>query len=92
MSRPTSKTTWPKLVKAEPRLIELFRQAEAISSENDPHFCANKVWIKKLKPRLAGLVGGEVKDHPMLGSIQAYDIASRMVFRVLPGCQDCSCM
>lgn len=92
MSRPTSKTTWPKLVKAEPRLIELFRQAEAISSENDPHFCANRVWSEKLKPRLTVLVGDEVKDHPLLGSSQAYDIAYRKVFRVLPGCRDCSCL
>lgn len=87
------KLTWRELVRREPRLAELLREAKAVD-DSDPHFCANLVWYGRggLKERLCRLVGWEAeKDDPVLRTPEAYDLAYEKIYNALPDCRDCDC-
>ena len=87
-----SRTTWEQLVKIEPRLKAILGEAQAVSSDDDPHFCANAVWYAGgLKERLCKLVGWDRKPHPVLGTEEAYDVAYDTCYNALPDCRDCLC-
>lgn len=79
----------------EPELEELYQEAAAVTSENDPHFCANKIWYSEggLKERLMVLVGWTRKKegHHDLNSAEAYDLAYDKIYESLPDCRDCGC-
>lgn len=47
--------SWRQLVRLEPGLADLEDDARSIKA--GPHFCANTVWYRNLKPRLLRLVG-----------------------------------
>jgi hypothetical protein len=52
--------TWEQLVELEPRLLELYKQAEQVIDDgSSPSFCANDIWYEQFKPRLEELVGSE---------------------------------
>jgi hypothetical protein len=85
--------TWPGLVRAEPRLGALLAEAQAVEDDGStPSFCANEVWARQFKPRLAKLVGwyAEGEDR-MLHTNRAYDLAYARVCNALPACRDCGC-
>jgi hypothetical protein len=85
------RVTWQQLVRREPRLGELLRQARAVRAKGK-HFCANAVWYAQFKPRLCRLVGWARRDEPILGTMEAYDVAHETVYEALPGCRDCLCL
>jgi hypothetical protein len=95
----TEKLTWRDLVRLEPRLGELEREARAVRRSpraRDPHFCANDSWYGRrgwigFKPRLLWLVGWEARN-PALRTCQAYDIAYRYLYDLLPPCRECACL
>ncbi|NLO26616.1 MAG: hypothetical protein GX113_00305 [Actinobacteria bacterium] len=89
--------TFSELSRREPALAGLLAEARAVSSKNDPDYCANAVWYgygqyqhSGLKPRLLQLVGWRAcKDDPILRSEKAYDVAYHTICNALPDCRDC---
>ena len=83
---------WEKLVKLEPRLKDLFKEAKAISGA-DEHFCANDIWYDYFKPQVSALVGNYREDPPEeLQTTHAYDVAYQTIYNQLPYCRKCGCM
>jgi hypothetical protein len=80
--------TFEQLVKIEPRLKDLDRQAAEVDG-SDSDFCANRVWYGSLKPTLLKLVGWEAA-HPLLKSETAYDVAYEHIYNRLPDCKHAS--
>jgi len=94
-----SPATWEDLVRREPRLEALRTVAGAVTSEGDPHFCANATWFgwpgaePGLKPRLLRLVGWLAEsDDPVLRTAAAYDRAYHTIYEELPACERCGCL
>jgi len=84
---------WDALEKREPLLVTLAESSAAIVDTGGPTFCANHVWSHELKPQLLTLVGWEAEtDEPVLRSTEAYDIAYRACYNLLPGCRGCWCL
>lgn len=55
---PSSGLTWNEIVRLEPRLARLLRQARAVKDDrSESYFCANEIWYRDLKPQLTQLVG-----------------------------------
>lgn len=72
--------SWEELVKREPRLDELLREAQKYKPS--PGFCAREVWYGPhgLKRRLRELVGYDRSDDdPVLSTSEAYDVAYRRI-------------
>jgi hypothetical protein len=93
--RRAPKPTWAELVKAEPKLGELLAEAQAVKDDGrTPSFCANRIWYAPggFKDRLCRLVGWDRKGHPVLGTMQAYDVAYETIYDALPDCRDCWCL
>jgi hypothetical protein len=86
------KLTWQELVKREPRLRDLLREARAVD-DSDPHFCANEVWYRHFKPALCELVGWDARvQDGVVNSSEAYDIAYDKIYNALPDCKACACL
>ena len=84
--------TWETLVRLEPGLQILYEDCLAVTAGDNPHFCANGVWYGALKPRLERLVGWGVQHKSrFLGGEDAYALAYRTCYDVLPPCRDCLC-
>lgn len=81
---------WRDLAREEPRLTQLRKQARQVAGDN-PHFCANGVWYREIKPQLIRLVGWGRKGHSLLGTMAAYDLAYQTIYDELPDCRDCGC-
>ena len=99
MERPTklpvkADSEWDDLVRREPGLAALLREAQSISPRH-PDFCTNAVWYgyagwPGLKRRLRFLVGWEaMSDDPVLHTCRAWDIAYQQIYDALPGCDRC---
>ena len=85
--------TWQLLTEREPRLAQLLKEAKAVSAHGDANFCANQVWYREFKPRLLRLVGWLARtDDAIIRGCEAYDIAYRTVYSVLPACRNCGCL
>jgi len=96
--------TWQQLTRLEPRLKHLHKKAKSIM--DDPHeryFCANHAWygywagerwIEGLKKELVALIGWSSvnRKHPVLGGMDAYDVAYRKIYDALPDCRGCGCL
>ena len=82
--------TWEEMLKIEPELKVLFENAKAVKPEND-YFCANRIWVCEIKPRLVRLVGYEARLEP-LRNVEAYDLAYGKIYKELPDCRNCSCL
>jgi hypothetical protein len=89
--------TWTQIVKLEPRLAALYRQAKAVKDDKSKRsFCANTVWYGSygragFKDRMVRLVGFETAN-PRLQTMRAYDIAYGKLYSALPDCRNCMCM
>ena len=82
--------TWEQLTAVEPRLLDLHNEAKVVDG-SDEHFCANRVWYDRFKPRLLRLVGWEC-DNPKINTERAWDVAYETIYGVLPPCRECSCL
>jgi len=89
-----ARSEWDDLVKREPGLAALLREARSISPKH-PDFCTDPLWYgyagwPGLKPRLIRLVGDLARDgDPVLRTSQAYDVAYTVIYDALPGCDRC---
>jgi len=85
---------WEMLVENEPRLQQLLEDIESIQDDPEKsYFCANELWIRIYKKRLIHLVGmAAEKNNDILRSSQAYDLASKKLFEILPNCRNCTCL
>lgn len=91
-----AQVTLEKLFKFEPRLKDLFEEAGAVRP-NGPHFCANWVWVRRIKPKLLSLIGwNRGYDDPgadrLLTTSAAYDLAYDAIYNELPNCRNCGCL
>lgn len=91
--------TWRLLVKLEPGLNELYKEAKSIKPEPGKVFCANVVWYaespggRDMKQRLCRLVGWDRRGDGILGTSEAYDVAYDKIYSALPDCQGkCGCI
>ena len=89
--------TWAQLVKREPLLGALEASIREVRPMG-PHYCANARWYgynewrgRGMKPRLERLVGW-VARCPDLRTSEAYDVAYRHLYKLLPDCLDCLCV
>lgn len=84
--------TFEELCQIEPRLLALYRRAQAVKDDKrKPSFCANRVWYTEFKPELCRLVGWEA-ENPALRTEEAYDLAYDTIYDVLPPCRNCWCL
>ena len=94
---------WLLLLRLEPRLKAVFEIAKlVVDDESKNWFCANSVWYgygqerprNGLKQQMSRLVGwnSENGDDPILGSSEAYDIATNKIYEELPSCRNCACL
>ena len=96
---------WQKLCEKEPKLKAL--QGEILSVKDEgKSFCANEVWQggytreggpifmrEGFRSKLDDLVGWRRKDHPVLGTHEAYRVAHQVLFLdSLPDCRECRCL
>ncbi len=77
--------TWDQLIAMEPRLLRLYEHAK--NCKPTKGFCADQVWYGRggLKAQMAELVG--FGSDGALGTPEAYDIAYRKIYNVLPDCR-----
>ena len=80
----------------EPRLKDLREEVKAIRPSG-PHFCANLIWYRKIKPKLLSMIGWDRgRDGPgadrLLSSSAAYDLIYESLYNELPDCRDCGCL
>lgn len=91
--------TWEQITEAEPRLLDLLKEAQGVKDKGGSYFCANDIWYRgnkehaSFKQRLFPLVGDEAsKSLPgFMRTSKAWDIAYRKVYDVLPPCRNCIC-
>jgi len=93
------KITWSLLCDLEPRLIHLLAKVRGIEDDKrKPSFCANSIWYGEygqegIKPRLVQLVGWQAMgSDPRLKTTQAYDLAYKKLYNLLPPCRNCNCL
>src|SRR5262249_24967899 len=90
---PTEPLTLEELLALEPRLKPLFAEAKSFRRNTQEGFCANAVWFgypgyePGLKALLAELVGWYSRQEGVLGSREAYEVASRALYKALPDCR-----
>jgi hypothetical protein len=88
-----SRELFKELCRLEPGLQQLFNEARRVTSHGDPHFCANRVWYRELKPRLLKLVGWQsTRPDGQLHTTTSYDAAYSIIYGALPDCRDCWCL
>jgi hypothetical protein len=79
------------LCKLDPRLRQLDADAR-VEARKRKYRCAARPWYRLVKPQLVWLVGWSRPDkHPVLGSREAYDVAYRHLYEMMPDCRMCSC-
>lgn len=86
------KLTWNKIIKYEPRLLDLYKRAKNIKDDNtSATFCQLEIWYAEFKPALLYLVGWSAKNLAVKSS-EAYDTAYHKVLDAIPPCRgDCMC-
>jgi hypothetical protein len=94
-----AKMTWNELIKLEPRLLALAKEAAAYkkNAQGKEYVCANDRWYgngqwrdKGIKERLVLLVGW-LAERPELKTMEAYDVAYEYIYNLLPTCRNCAC-
>jgi hypothetical protein len=97
------KLAWEKLIKMEPDLDQVLKQAEAVKDDKSkPSFCASWVWYgydekwpgpRGFKGKISHLVGWDSRNdfHRILGSSEAYDLTYEKIYATLPNCRNCFC-
>lgn len=95
-ARETLVPSFASLAKVEPRLWGLLAEALGYRMADTPEFCQMGTFCgypgfrPGLKPRLTQLVGWN-RDHPILGTTQAYDVVYQTILEALPDCRRCPC-
>ena len=85
-----SELTFEQLCEVEPRLLGLAAEIRSVSADSR-HFCANRTWYRNFERRFNCLVG-RYAWNPELRTEEAYNIAFRRLYRLLPDCRDCTCL
>ena len=95
-----ARLTFADLCRREPALGQLEREMRAFRrTPLGDDFCANARWYgygkyrgMGYKPRLVELVGMCARsDDPALRTSDAYDLAYRRLYDLLPDCRQCLC-
>ena len=88
-----SRELFKELCRLEPGLQRLLNDARRVTSQGDPHFCANEIWYRQFKPRLLKLVGWQsICPDKQLHNSTAYDVGYSIIYGALPDCRDCCCL
>jgi hypothetical protein len=94
------RTTFNQLVKLEPKLGELLKQAQAVKDDgSQEYYCGNAVWFgwdnyPGFKRSLCALVGWDRlgDGDPVLFSSDSYEVAYKTIYNALPYCRgECRC-
>ena len=84
------KLTWEKLMQLEPRLRDLWQEAQHADFCGG-RFCSQDAW-RAIKLRLVEIVGHCRSDfHPILGTSAAYELAYDRLLEAVPSCRGCAC-
>jgi hypothetical protein len=84
---------WEDMVIVQPKLERLFVEISTTRYLGGPSFCAEQLWAKRFKPRLAWLVGCYAhSDDPRMHTMAAYDRAFEKLYAALPPCRGCACV
>ena len=83
--------TFEDMCTLEPLLALLRDDINRVSSRGKKHFCANKAWVRRFKPRLIRLVGWYAYKEELRTS-EAYELAYRTLYSLLPNCRHCRCL
>jgi hypothetical protein len=85
--------TWEELVALDARLVDLLNWARSYRQSRRKRFCANRIYVWELKPRLEDLAGCTRRWGPnLLRTEAAYDVARDTVYDALPDCRGCACI
>lgn len=85
--------TWDELVALDARFGDLLNLARSHHESRRRRFCANRVYVWQLKPRLEELAGCTRRVGPdLLRTEAAYDVARETVYDALPDCRGCACI
>ncbi|MFA5880586.1 MAG: hypothetical protein WC834_00195 [Eubacteriales bacterium] len=86
----TTDPTWEEMVKIEPKLAELLKEAEGCKriAMRDTEFCAARVWHGRdgMKSKMSELVGFFAGDG-RLTSAKCYELAYQKIYKSLPDCR-----
>ena len=75
------------------RLADLLNLARSHHKLRRRRFCANRIYVWELKPRLEDLAGCTRRGGPdLLRTEAAYDVARETVYDALPDCRGCRCI
>lgn len=84
--------TFDEMMQLEPELQELRDDIAAVEDdEANSWFCANRLWMRRFKPRLIELVGSLARVEELRTS-EAYSLAYRELYQRLPNCRNCLCI
>jgi hypothetical protein len=84
--------TLDEMIQLEPGLQELREDVAVVEDDKtSSSFCANRLWIRRFKPRLIELVGS-LAGVEELRTSEAYDVAYRELYQILPPCRNCLCL
>lgn len=93
-----SKPTFQELVALEPQLYELYDRALSWQLDTPEQFCPNALWygfagvLPSLRNRVISLVAWHSGRDGILGTSEAYDVASQTIRSGLPDCEPgCAC-
>jgi hypothetical protein len=80
---------WQKLIKEEPRLIELETIAitEHLIAKSDKHYCKYRAWKERIEKDMEMLVGWGC-NNPKINNSEWYDVAFYHIFEdTMPECR-----
>lgn len=91
---PAPVITWEALTEREPRLAEMYAEISHVTDDRSTAtFCANRLWYIQFEPRLLNLVGTRAEKYDQLiRTPEAYTLARRTLYRLLPDCRNCVCV
>jgi hypothetical protein len=78
--------TFDQIKRVEPELARMEAHIKQIGRKRGQNFCANGLWTCYFHPAMCGLVGWEA-TRPELRSSQAYNVANRHLYNLLPHCK-----
>jgi hypothetical protein len=89
------KVTWKWLTAEEPALLRLEKDIRAVRDDGGPSFCANRQWYGRrddgFKGRVYYLAGFSARNRN-LRTMEAYDVALKHLYALLPDCRNCGCL
>lgn len=90
---PVFNLDWDEMVAIEPGLGALYREVRSLKDPGGSCFCAEMLWHRRYKARLAWLVGFRTHSDDMrLRTMAAYDVAFEKIYGAMPACRGCACV